>query len=506
MAPIPTTAVEPVRYEFPPPESGSVALGLSMGQLAIVVGALLGVITALRVGVPVWLAVVLAAPIVGFGVWRRRGEPLTALSVRWVTWALRPRRSRHGPLATRARLAGDGAAERVDVPPPDWARHLQLVEVPYGDGRTVGVWRDGDAYVTVLSVTPSATALRDIDEQDGLLANWGELVASAGVEGSPVQRLGWTARTSPDEGADAAAYVRDNGDESARLVRPTLWRSYLEVGDAAGTTSAAHELLVVVRVQPDRARHRVRAAGRNRTARELAGAVLAVEETERIGHRLIELGCHLEGLFTPEALAAVVRTTFDPSARADLARWRGASGDADAGVNPASGMWPLSHEEPADHVRTDGGYHRLYWIEEWPTIPVTATWMHPLLLRSTVQRTVTMVMEPVATDVASRAAHRARSSARSEADVRERHGFLSSARSERALLAAEQREQELVDGHRDVRFAGYVAVTARSLPELEDACATTIYEAGRARLRLRPLHGEHWPALAAVLPLGRFLW
>jgi hypothetical protein len=506
MATSQVSGVEPVRYEFPPAESGSLALGLSMGQLAIVVGALLGVITALRVGVPVWLAVVLAAPVVGFGVWRRRGEPLTAVTVRWVTWALRPRRSRHGSLVSVASLAADGPAARVEVPAPDWARQLHLVEVPYGEGRTVGVWRDGDAYVTVLSVTPSATALRDLDEQDGLLANWGELVASAGVEGSPVQRVGWIARTSPDEGADAAAYVRDHADASVRLVRPTLWRSYLEVGDAAGTTSAAHELLVVVRVQPDRARHRLRAAGRNRRAREAAAAELAVEETERIGHRLIELGCHLEGLFTPDALAAVVRTTFDPGARADLARWRGATGDAEAGVSPMSGMWPLSHEEPADHVRTDGGYHRMFWVEEWPTIPVAATWMHPLLLRSTVQRTLAMVMEPVSTDAATRAAHRARSSARSEADVRERHGFLSSARSERALLAAEQREQELVDGHRDVRFAGYIAVTARSLPELEDACATTIYEAGRARLRLRPLHGEHWPALAAVLPLGRFLW
>ena len=62
----------------------------------------------------------------------------------------------------------------------------------------------------------------------------------------------------------------------------------------------------------------------------------------------------------------------------------------------------------------------------------------------------------------------------------------------------------LVDGHRDMRFAGYVCVTATSVEELEDAWATTIHDAGRARLRLRPLHGEHWPALGAVLPLGRF--
>jgi hypothetical protein len=231
---------------------------------------------------------------------------------------------------------------------------------------------------------------------------------------------------------------------------------------------------------------------------------LSVTETERIGHRLVELGCYAE-LYRPEALAAMVRTSFDPTARAELAYWRAATGQGDAGVSRLSGMWPLSHEEPADHVRTDGGYHRVYWIEEWPTIPVGVTWLQALLLPSTCNRTITMVMEPQSTYAAVRSAHRARASAATDADVRERHGFLTSARAERTLTAAEQREQELVDGHRDMQFAGYVTVTGSSLDQLEDACASTVHDAGRARLRLRPLHGEHWPAMAAVVPVGRFL-
>jgi hypothetical protein len=243
---------------------------------------------------------------------------------------------------------------------------------------------------------------------------------------------------------------------------------------------------------------------RGHQARAAAAAELAVIEAERIGHRLIELGCHAE-LFRPDALAAIVRTTFDPGARADLAYWRAATGDVDAGVSPTSGMWPLSHEELADHVRADGGYHRVAWIEEWPTIPVGVTWLHPFLLPSTCNRTVAMVMEPVATYTAARAAHRARASAESDAEVLQRRGFRPTARAERSLTAAEQREQELVDGHRDMRFAGYVCVTAASVDGLEDAWATTVHDAGRARLRLRPLHGEHWPAMAAVLPIGRFI-
>jgi hypothetical protein len=510
-----TRAVEPARYEFPPADPGGIALGLDGAQLTIIVGSLFGVIASLQAGVPLWLVAPVVAPFLAFGALRLGGERMTTLAMRWAGWWLRPRRSRPGPLTAMARVPGpDGPmVEQAVVAPPAWAKGLELLAVPYRGDAVVGVWRDGTAYVVVLRITAPATALRDFAEQEALTSIWGDLLSSSGVEGSPVERIGWLAHTAPDDGADAAAWLRDHADPTVGLVGSPetegeldlspVWRSYREVGDAVGSTAAARDLLAVVRVQPDRARNRLRGV-KGREARAAAAAELSVIEAERIGHRLIELGCHAE-LYKPDALAAIVRTTFDPTARGQLAWWRAATGEADAGVSPASGMWPLSHDEPADHVRTDGGFHRVAWIEEWPTIPVGVTWLHPLLLPSTCNRTVTMVMEPVATYTAARAAHRARASAESDAEVLQRRGFRPTARAERTLAAAEQREHELVDGHRDMRFAGYVCVTATSIDGLEDAWATTVHDAGRARLRLRPLHGEHWPAMAAALPIGRFI-
>lgn len=506
-----TTESVEVRYEFAPADNEGLAFGLTVSQIAVICPIMLVVIAGAMAGVPLWLLVPLAVPVLGLGAARWRGDPMTTLAMRWGGWLLRPRRSAHKPLLAEATAPGagggdgEGEVRLVEVTPPGWARRLELLQVPW-EGATVGVWRDGDALATVLKVIPPATALRDLDEQQHLLANWGDLLSSVGVEGSPVQRIAWVARTSPDQGATAAAWLRDKADQTVRLEQSSLWQSYVQVGEAAGGSAAERELLLVVRIQPDRARRRLRGA-RSKEERELRAAEMAIQETARVAGRLVELGCQVEGVFTPEAVASVVRTTFDPTARDDLAWWRAAGGDGTggAGVSPLSGMWPLSREEAADHVRTDGGYHRVGWIEEWPTVPVTATWLHPLLLRSGWTRTVTMVMEPVATQSAVRATHRARASAASEADVRARHGFISNLRADRGLAAAEQREQELIDGHRDMRFGAYVTVSARTLAELEDAWLNTIYEAGQAKCKLRALHGQHEPAMQVALPLGRFL-
>jgi hypothetical protein len=182
-----TEVIEPARYEFAPAEDDGVAFGLSVSQLANIVTTLLLVIAASRGGVPLWALVPLAAPVLIFGAVRARGERLTTLAARWTSWVLRPRQQVHRPpAATLAVPAGGGGgigghlARTSAVPPPGWARRLRLIRAPYGNAE-VGVWHDGDAYACVLAVAAPATALRDLDEQDTLLAGWGDLLASSGV-------------------------------------------------------------------------------------------------------------------------------------------------------------------------------------------------------------------------------------------------------------------------------------------------------------------------------------
>ncbi len=69
-----------------------------------------------------------------------------------------------------------------------------------------------------------------------------------------------------------------------------------------------------------------------------------------------------------------------------------------------------------------------------------------------------------------------------------------------------QRERELVAGHTDLLFAGFLAVTASTKDELDGAVAEMQRAAIQAGCETRRLVGQQTQAFAAAaLPLGRGL-
>ena len=69
-----------------------------------------------------------------------------------------------------------------------------------------------------------------------------------------------------------------------------------------------------------------------------------------------------------------------------------------------------------------------------------------------------------------------------------------------------RREQDLVAGHGDLRFAGLITVSAATAEELDAACRTTEAAAAQAMCELRRLVGQQGQAHAAAsLPLARGL-
>jgi hypothetical protein len=206
----------------------------------------------------------------------------------------------------------------------------------------------------------------------------------------------------------------------------------------------------------------------------------------------------------PRRLAAAIRLAFDPNARSHLSKVAAADPSRDEGVS-ARNAWPRFTETHWRHYRTNGVYHCTYWIAEWPRVDVGPEFLAPLLVQTRVMRTVSVTMEPVPATRAMRAAMFAKTADVADEAMRERMGFIGTARRRAQQEAVARREQELADGHADIRFSGYITVTAQSLDELTDACAEVEHAASLARLEIQRCDGEHDSSFAFTLPLGRGL-
>jgi hypothetical protein len=90
--------------------------------------------------------------------------------------------------------------------------------------------------------------------------------------------------------------------------------------------------------------------------------------------------------------------------------------------------------------------------------------------------------------------------------VRAERGFRTSARRRKQRDSALRREQELSDGHEELRFAGYITASGRSQSDLDEACEAVETAARGAYLDLEVLFGQQDVGFVqGALPLARGL-
>ena len=116
--------------------------------------------------------------------------------------------------------------------------------------------------------------------------------------------------------------------------------------------------------------------------------------------------------------------------------------------------------------RTDTGLHAVYWVAEWPAIPVEAAWCYPLLALSGVRRTISVSAEPIAPSKSLRELRSARVAKRADEAQRRRLGQIETAADDEEAAALQRREQELVRGHTEYRFTGWIKQPAEIGPVL----------------------------------------
>ncbi|HWF52972.1 MAG TPA: SCO6880 family protein [Solirubrobacteraceae bacterium] len=402
-----------------------------------------------------------------------------------VAFALRRGRGR-----ARFRSAAPAAGGTPDPPPS--LRDITITERDYR-GRTIGVVseRAGRRLTAVLACRVVSFALLDAEAQERRLARWGLVLSTAA--GSAVRRIQWVERTVPARGDELARWLHAERDPALPPRGTPMIESYLELIGSTAPVTQEHELLIAVQVDAGRVRER----GSDASGRAL------LESSERVAERLRAAEVDVVGALGPEQLARVLRTAFDPYARAELAALQAADPARD-GVSEA-GAWPLGADERWDSYRTDGAEHVTYWIGGWPRVEVSPMFMDALLGRSNAVRTVAVTFEPLPTDRSTREVEAAVTRDRADRELRHRFGQSETARQRQAQEATARREAELAAGHCETRLAGFITVSGRDPEDLRRACAEVLEHAARARLELHRMYGQQADAFTFTLPLCRGL-
>jgi hypothetical protein len=493
------------RYRFGPLEQRGVVGPLRLGQVAVLALAAalgLGALYVFRNWLGLGVALVLIGGACAAVLLPFEGRTLEAWAPLGIRWVLRSgaqkRGHRSGAPGTGFYPSGVGARGDEGSLPEELAG-LRMLEVPYGSD-CVGVVHDRAAgtYTAALAVRAGAFGLLDSAEQERKLDGWGSVLASLARDGSPIRRLQWIERTLPAQGDELAGYLQAERDRAVPL-DSGLVASYIELVESAAPATQEHEILLALQIDERQGARELRRMGGG----EKAACELVLREAENLAERLSIAEVTVFGLLRPRRYAETIRDAFDPFGR--QGRARAALGDPErTGVDPAL-MGPLADETSWDSYRTDSAWHAAYWIASWPRSDVGPAFLTPLLMQTTALRTVSVCIEPVPHSVAIRRAEAARTAEVADELQRERQGFMTTARIRRRQQAAAGREEELADGHAEMRFAGFVTVSARSAEELERTATEVEHAAALARLELQRLYGEQDAGFTFSLPLGRGL-
>jgi hypothetical protein len=479
-------------YRLAPQDRTGIWLGLTAVQLAVALGGIVGGIVLLNAGLRPVFGIAVMGLAVGLAVVPWNGRPLVeALPdiARAARTVVRPSRARwFAPLdATELTLPGVLAATRilaVDRHVFGQATHREKAAVVH-DRRT------GISTAT-LRVEGRQFTLASADDQQRMLALWGDALAPFSRERSPIAWVRWSEWAAPAGIEAQQAWFADHAavgpDDPAR-------RSYEALLAEAGPVATRHEILLTVAVDGRRCPAR---KGRNRTdaAIETLGA-----EVRLFAGRLQGAGLTVSGPLSPRQLTRAVAVRVDPARIARLDATGRTLGEA-AGLAGPLAMGPLAVDTRPKTWQADDTHHRAYWVSEWPRGDVGPEWLAQLMLFAGPVRTVSVFLQPVAPSSSRRAIERQAAKLDSDADQRSRTGFRVGAAHRRQREAVEEREAELVAGFAEQAYAGVVDVCGAT-PELLDEAAAEICQAAAAcGIELRPLHWRHDQGVAAGLPLA----
>ncbi len=498
-------ATDSGRYRFPPLERRGLIAGISGTQLAVGAGGSLVALSALRYvpgasGALAAVCVVVATAAAAF--WNVAGRSPGG----WAPIALSWLRRRIGqPARCDVAHVGTTVAGSPCAAPPAALAGVRISTAPEViSSPSMGVVRDVKAgtVAAMVAVHGRSFSLLDPTEKNRRLDAWGAVLSGLCRDGSAVHRIQWVERAAPGDRDGLRRYLEVAGRPGPGGAADTdATRSYAELISGAGPVGHTHHCVVVVAISVRKAARAARAFGRG-----YAGACGVLRrELRLLEGQLRHAELVVDRVLTAAEVVAVFRGAIDPQAP-PAGRLASPGGD-EAGAHDGgrTGAWPMATDERWERWRADGSWHAIYWISEWPRIEVGPDFLSPLLLATSGWRAVSVVLGPIPPARAAREAEAARTADMADEKLRQKAGFLTTARRQREAEGVIRRESELADGHAEFRFSGYVGVAAPSETELDVVCAEIEQAARQSNLELRRLYGQQAEAFTWTLPMARGL-
>jgi len=492
-----TSALRSVRFG-PLPTQG-ILFGLAMSNLVTLAIAILILFAALmRFGVPgaavsaiVWL------PLMVVGVLHIHRVPLPVYLFQW------------GVFMVRHLSGGTSYRFRPEAPRVEGSLHLpgRRSALQVWEGPTSGAAVVFDPFERTVSITAEIDVhgflLLDEDEQAQVVSSWSRALASFtqrdGIARVVMQERTAPASLDPAERSFAAAIARPVAQDEQTVVITSYEAVLHQLRDQA--VSHQNYLTIAISLKSRGAQLKSLGGG------EAAACAVAELELSAAADAVEKSGFRVRRWLTPRQWAGLGRLAFDPDFAAEVAQRTGAG----EGVDIAA-IGPMALDEPLDKpaiVRTDSAVHTTMWIHEWPRTDTAPGFMQPVVfaqradMAQAVSHIFSIVCEPVKTRAALREIERQKKTWMTNASLRQKRGQLVSELDHFEFQAIREREQEVVAGHGEFRFAGYLTVSATDEQALNGAVAGIRNGLAQAALEPQVLYFQQAEALMMnALPTG----
>ncbi|GAA4345436.1 hypothetical protein GCM10023087_07450 [Microbacterium rhizosphaerae] len=394
---------------------------------------------------------------------------------------------------------------------PERVRLEGTINLP-GVRASVQIW-DVDGLASVYSPherTVSITAelevqgflMKDVPDRLDLAEQWAKVLASF-TQRNGIKRITLQERTTPTTIRAAREHYEATVGRLHIDPNSPAAVNYQRVLDDSEQFAVAHRNYLTLTLDLVALGPQLKALGGGKSAIQTLAAI----EAGNVSDALQAVKITVRHWLSPRDIAALARTAFDPEFLPTVQN----RDDATAGVD-LTAIGPMFLDEPKGRngvVLTDSGVHTTLWIHEWPRSDAAVGFVSPIVFArhpvsgEAVTHILSIVLAPVPVSKALKRIRDEKRVWRGNERLRAKRGADGSAADEADWLALEKQEEEIVAGHGEFQYGGYLTITARDEETLDEAVAGMRNSLSRAGMEAQILYCQQAEALLLnALPLG----